>query len=97
MLYTLIEQAELRNKLIDRVDVLNKVKELFLIPKLEMMSSQMVADFYEADAVTLRKCYTRNKDEITSDGAITSEYANVPLCRSVWIGEEGRFFLRMRG
>lgn len=66
----LIDHASLRNKLIDRVDVLNKVKELFLIPKLEMMSTKMVAEFYEVDDATVRTCYTRNRQEIDEDGTV---------------------------
>ncbi len=65
------EQAELRNKLIDRVDVLNKVKELFLIPKLEMIPTRMVADFYEVDLAALHRCFQRHKAEIVPDGVIT--------------------------
>ena len=90
MFYTLIEQAELRNKLIDRVDVLNKVKELFLIPKLEMITGQMVADFYETDYEVIRKCYHRNREEINQDGAIIKtskeireEGQNVPAFKKV--------------
>lgn len=57
-----------RNQLIDRVEVLSKVKALFLIPGIEMMSTKMVAEFYEVDSGTLRVCYNRNKKEIDSDG-----------------------------
>ena len=86
----LIEQVELRNKLIDRVDVLNKVKELFLIPKLEMITGQMIADFYETDYEVIRKCYHRNREEINQDGAIIKtskeireEGQNVPAFKKV--------------
>lgn len=40
--YLLDRKAEEQNKFIERVDVLNKVKELFLMPTMEMMSIQMV-------------------------------------------------------
>lgn len=65
---SLVEMSDLRNQLIDRVEVLSKVKELFLIPGIEMISTNMVANFYEVDAGTLRVCYNRNKKEIDSDG-----------------------------
>ena len=64
----LIEQAELRNKLIDRVDVLNKVKELFLIPKFNMMTTKMVAEYYGVSVESVKNVYKRNKDELDSDG-----------------------------
>lgn len=66
----LIDQAELRNKLIDRVDVLNKVKELFLIPKLEMMPTALVTEFYEVQDDVIKTLYFRHKDEIDLDGVV---------------------------
>ena len=63
-----VNKSDLRNQLIDRIDVLNKVKELFLIPKLEMMSLQMVADFYEVTTTVINTLYIRHKEEIDTDG-----------------------------
>lgn len=60
----------LRNKMIDRIDVLNKVKELFLIPKLEMMPMHAVATFYGVEYKTAKQCYLRNRKEIDLDGVI---------------------------
>lgn len=68
---SLIEMSDLRNQLIDRVEVLSKVKALFLIPGIEMMSTRMVADFYEVGTETIATCYKRNKKEIDQDGAKT--------------------------
>lgn len=51
-----------------RVEVLNKVKELFLMPKLDMMTTQQVANFYEAPLETVSTCYKRNRNEIDEDG-----------------------------
>lgn len=65
------EQSELRNKLIDRVDVLNKVKELFLIPKLEMIPAKYVAEYYDIDYQALNQCIKRNHEELESDGILT--------------------------
>lgn len=65
---SLVEMSSLRNQLIDRVEVLSKVKALFLISGIEMMSTNMVADFYEVDPTAIRTLYGRNKEEIFSDG-----------------------------
>lgn len=54
----------------DRIDVLGKVKELFLIPKLNIMTIRQVADYYEVDVDTIKKVYNRNKNEICNDGVI---------------------------
>lgn len=65
----IIERKEQREQIAWRVDVLDKVKKLFLLPKLEMMTMQQVADYYEVGFAALRKCYSRNKEEIDQDGA----------------------------
>lgn len=64
----LVENKEAREKYITRTEVLDRVKELLLMPKLEMMTTQQVADYYEVDFGVIKKCYQRNKDEIEADG-----------------------------
>ena len=65
---SLVEDMALREKLIDRIDVLDKVKKLFLIPGLEMMTLRQISEYYEVDIEVARRCYRRNKDEIDHDG-----------------------------
>lgn len=60
--------AETRAKLAGRIEVLDKVKALFLLPKLDMMTVEQVADYYEIDKGAIKVCYGRNKEEIDSDG-----------------------------
>jgi hypothetical protein len=67
----LVEDRNARNSLIGRVEVLDKVKKLFLIPELEVMTSRMVADYYEVDFETLKSCYKFNREEIDADGVFT--------------------------
>ena len=64
----LMESKELREQMAARVDVLDKVKKLFLLPKLDMVTAQQIADYYEVDYNAIRMCYHRNKDEINEDG-----------------------------
>jgi len=63
-----VSKSDLRNKMIDRIDVLNKVKELFLIPKIELIPMRQVAEFYETTVYAIRSVYQRHRDEIDSDG-----------------------------
>lgn len=65
----LIEQKELREQMVGRIEVLDKVKSLFLMPKLDMLSTQQVADYYEVAFDVVKMCYQRNKAEIDNDGA----------------------------
>lgn len=63
-----VNKSDLRNKMIDRIDVLNKVKELFLIPKLEMIPMRQIAQYYDTTVHAVRSVYHRHREEIDSDG-----------------------------
>lgn len=65
---TLVESREVREKYMERLDVLDKVKQLFLIPGMECLTATQVADFYEVDAETIKKVRQRNSDEFAEDG-----------------------------
>ena len=66
----LIEQKDLRQQYIDRIDVLEKVKALVMLPDVELMTVVQIADFYEVDTDVIQRIYQRNKAEITEDGVI---------------------------
>lgn len=79
----MVDNKEERQKYIDRVEVLEKVKKLFLIPQLDMMTARQIADFYEVDMHTVQICYQRNKKEIDSDGTIVKnplDFAKISKC-----------------
>lgn len=59
-----------RNQLIDRVEVLSKVKALFLIPGIEMVSTGMVAKFYEVENDVIRQLHKAHRSEINGDGIL---------------------------
>lgn len=63
-----IEDRALRDNVVGHYEVLEKVKELLLIPGIECMTKQQVADFYEVDVHTLDMTIQRNGDELLSDG-----------------------------
>ncbi len=64
----LIDLKEERNKVIHRIDVLDKVKHLLLIPYTEVATMKQVADFYEVETKTIEKIYKRHRDELEEDG-----------------------------
>jgi len=87
----LLEKKDLRDKMSDRVEVLDKVKKLLLIPKLDLMTMKQVADYYSSfdkkdedgnpapqiiDVSTVKKCYQRNKIEIDSDGTYVKKLSD---------------------
>ena len=66
----MISNKELQERFINRIDILDKVKTLLLIPKMECMTIRQVSDYYEVPVETIRGLYKDNRDEFVSDGAI---------------------------
>lgn len=64
----IINSKETRQALMERIEVLDKVKSLFLIPGYEVMTTKQVADYFEVDETVIRQLYVRNREEIDSDG-----------------------------
>lgn len=67
---SLVEMSSLRNQLIDRVEVLSKVKELFLIPGIEMIPLNLLKEFYEVPTSTINDVFLQNREEISRDGVV---------------------------
>ncbi len=67
----IIVTKEEREALIERVDVLKKVKDLLMLPGLEVATTQQVADFYEVGFTAITVIYQRHEDELALDGAYT--------------------------
>lgn len=66
---SLIDNKKLRDENIKHIEVLNKIKELVMLPELNLMTMEQIATYYEVDKKTVDKCYKRNRDEIDEDGA----------------------------
>lgn len=67
---SMVDNHDLRNELIARTEVLDKVKKLLLIPEMNCMTIRQVADYYEVDVDTIKRCCQRNRTEIEGDGAV---------------------------
>lgn len=65
---TIITNEDLQNTLINRIEVLDKVKGLLLLPQLEMATTKQVAEFYEVDSSAIRKIIQRHRVELDLDG-----------------------------
>lgn len=63
-----IDSKELREQAMERIEVLEKVKQLFLIPEIECMTVKQVADYYEVPFKTVSSQYKYNKEEFDGDG-----------------------------
>ena len=49
------------DNLVNRVEVLDKVKDLLLLPELEMATTSQVADFYEVPMQAIKSLVTDKK------------------------------------
>lgn len=65
---TIINDLSSREELINRVEVLDRVKRLLLIPELQFTTLQGVAEFYEVDNKAVSSLVTRHREEFNSDG-----------------------------
>ena len=61
---------EQRAALLDRIDVLNKVKALMLLPGLCMVTMKQAAAYFEVSLDCVQKCYSRNRAELNANGAV---------------------------
>lgn len=57
-----------REELMNRIDVLEKVKHVITLPGAEVMTTRQVADFYGVSMNIIHKCHQRNFEEINSNG-----------------------------
>lgn len=72
-----LDNKELREEAMSRVEVLEKVKKLFLVPKLECMTVKQVADYYEVEFETVKWQYKNNRDEFDEDGVHTKKPSDI--------------------
>lgn len=64
----LINDKEAREKLVERVEVLDRVKDILLIPGTDVATITEIADFYKVSVDSIQKIYQRNTTEIDMDG-----------------------------
>jgi hypothetical protein len=66
-----------RDQYINRVDVLDKVKELVMLPDDKYITSMDVAKYFEVDKNTLRQMLYRRRNEFNYDGVTTLQGKNL--------------------
>lgn len=64
----LLENKKMREEVVGRIEVLEQVGELLLLPNAEFATTEMVAKYYAEDIETIKKIVERHNDEIISDG-----------------------------
>ncbi len=61
---------EMRDKCINKIELLDKVKQIFLLPELECLTTKQMADYFEVGTEAIQSQYKRNKNEFDGDGVI---------------------------
>lgn len=64
----ILESKEIRESLSERIEVLDKVKELLLLPIGKYATTELVAQYYEVTVETVKWQLNHNRDEFLSDG-----------------------------
>lgn len=83
-----IENKEARNEYVKYYEVLERVKELLLIPELEVMTTEQVAKYYEVEYDAVKKISQRNEDELKSDGMYLEKAENFLKVQNVSLEKE---------
>lgn len=78
----LVESSALRAQHIDRIDVLDKVKALRLLPDGVHMTTDLVAGYYEVPVETLKSTVKYHRDELTNAGYRVMEGAEFARLKS---------------
>lgn len=74
----LLNTQTVRDQCIGHIEVLERVKELMLLPRIDCFTIRQIAEWYEVDTEAIHKVYQRNRSEFESDGATkvsVSEFA----------------------
>lgn len=64
----LLEKKDLREKVIGRTEILDKVGELLLLPNTEYGTTEQVADYYKVTTRCIEELISEHKEELISDG-----------------------------
>lgn len=64
----IISDRSMRDKCVGHYEVLEKVKQLLLLPCTELISIEQVASYYEVTPEHIKLIYRNNREEIESDG-----------------------------
>ncbi|HBF0795389.1 TPA: hypothetical protein KRH68_000693 [Clostridioides difficile] len=73
----LMENKELRDRNIDRVDVLEHVKEILTLANTDFSTVELVSEYYEVDKHTVEVLIQRNREELKLDGLKLYKKSNI--------------------
>ncbi|EPZ47724.1 phage antirepressor KilAC domain-containing protein [Alicyclobacillus acidoterrestris] len=81
----LVESRDVRERYMERVDVLDKVKALTMLPDDMHVAAKMVADYYEVDYNNVIKpVIHRHREELDSDGMVVLRGEELKRYKTEW-------------
>ena len=83
---------EQREQFANRVEVLEKVKALLMVPQLCMATTEQVANYFDVPAKTIMTVFQRNRDELIANGATImtpAEISGMKIQNESSIGSRG--------
>lgn len=86
----IISDRRMRDKCVGHYEVLERVKELLLLPGTELMSIEQVANYYEVSPQRVKDLYTQNKEEIDGDGTslVKRDFYNESLVKKTSVEQK---------
>lgn len=73
----LLESQEVREKFLERVDILEKIKALVLLPNTDFMTTKAVAEYFEVTQEVIRDNIRRSREELESNGMKEFSYNEI--------------------
>lgn len=64
----IISDRGMRDQCVNHYEVLERVKSILLLPEIDCMTTQQVAEYYEVGKEAIKAIYTRHNDELLIDG-----------------------------
>lgn len=64
----IITDSAVREKLAEHIEVLDRAGKLLTMPKVNMATTEQVAEFFNVPVDTIKSCLLRNQDELINDG-----------------------------
>ncbi|HDR8021686.1 TPA: hypothetical protein QCY54_000557 [Bacillus cereus] len=99
---TFIFDANIRESHMSRIEVLEKVKGLLLLPELEMATTQQVADFYEVPMPSIASVLREHRNELELDGyimksgkEIKGDLGSLKTHNAKIVGKQGHFLIEV--
>lgn len=69
----LLENKELRGENLNRIDILEQVKQIITLGNSKVLNTKLVAEYYEVPEKTIKTVLLRNREELEYNGVVTLE------------------------